>query len=172
MNPTIEELWNDVGRCKAAETCPRLVVRTYWFEPNPGTIDQWQREARFSPSIDRRVVFVCESPTTHAAGPPDFDVPAAKTSGWRCWGGYNASVTDDFWTMRTRFNLQNCWITNVVKCGAGPGREKPDEREVGNCSVFLKRELENDSACGDRARRKDRHTANVSARDQDLAGRV
>jgi uracil-DNA glycosylase family 4 len=51
-------------------------------------------------------------------------------------------VTDDFWKMRTRYNFENCWITNVVKCGAGPGRGKPDDREVANCSVFLKRELE------------------------------
>jgi hypothetical protein len=142
MDPLVTKLWTDVAACKAAETCSRLPVRTYFFEPNPGTVAAWQSETRFSPSVDRRVVFVCESPTKHAKGDPDFIVPGTGVSGWRCWGGYNASVTDGFWKAREAYGLGNCWITNVVKCGAGPGMGKPNIAEIERCSTFLRRELE------------------------------
>lgn len=142
MRADIAALWEDVGVCKSRKTCSRLGVRTYWFEPNPGTLASWQREQRFSPGVDRRVLFVCESPTKHASGSPDFALPGAQIDGWRCWGGYNATVTDGFWRARTKYGLQNCWITNIVKCGAGPGLGKPVSEEVLNCSPFLRREIE------------------------------
>src|SRR5438105_845969 len=118
MADEVLSLWTDVARCKADKTCSRLTVQDYWYEPNPGTRASWISEGLFE-RIDTRVVFVCESPTKHATGAADFNVPGVGIDGWRCWGGYNAISTDQFWDIRREFGLEQTWITNVVKCGAG-----------------------------------------------------
>lgn len=136
----IRQLWIDVGRCKDTQTCNRLTVRARWFEPNPGTIKFWQDDDRFVHGVDRRVVFVCESPTKKTLGKP-FNVPDVVTQGARCWGGDNAFVTDDFWQVREKYGLGSTWITNVVKCGATVSA-RPVSDEIHACSGFLRRELE------------------------------
>ncbi|MGH2511710.1 MAG: uracil-DNA glycosylase family protein, partial [Candidatus Limnocylindrales bacterium] len=59
--------------------------------------------------------------------------------GYRCWSGYNARNTDRFTEYRMRYGFQNCFITNVVKCGVQGG--KPDEHDIKRCAGFLYREL-------------------------------
>lgn len=139
-NSLVEELWHDIGHCKDSETCSRLSVRARWFEPNPGTLRSWRVDGKYLRGVDRRVVFVCESPTKRTLG-LTFDVPGVRTQGARCWGGDNAFVTDDFWLVRERYGLGSTWITNVVKCGA-TASARPVSEEVRACSPFLKRELE------------------------------
>jgi hypothetical protein len=65
------ELFFDVAACKLAagsrdgvgELCSDLRFRSQYLEPNPGTIEHWREEHHFyKPDIDRRVLFLCESP--------------------------------------------------------------------------------------------------------------
>lgn len=129
----------DEARCKAAETCPRLHVRSRFHEPNSRTLPTWQSvEGFYRDGIDRRVAFVCESPSkTRDPITPDFIVEGVD--GYRCWSGYNARNTDPFTAFRREHGLEHSFITNVVKCGMKGG--KPDEDDTRRCSNFLWREL-------------------------------
>jgi hypothetical protein len=143
MNQAVRELWQDIGQCKQDKTCWRLDVRTRWFEPNPGSIDWWKARGDFPSGVDRRVIFVCESPTAHGGAAPQFEVPLAggqSIGGRRCWAGDNAEATDGFWQMRRAYGLHHTWITNLVKCGATVSA-KPRADEVRECVRFLAREL-------------------------------
>src|SRR5688572_25088462 len=79
-----QALFEDEAACKARQTCRRLGVRELYFEPNPGTLQQWQeRHGFYRPGLDRRVVFVAENPSDRRSDPPDFLI--GDMSGWRCW---------------------------------------------------------------------------------------
>ena len=132
-----------MAACKAGGKCPRLAVRELFFEPNPRTLSVWQAKNGFYASgIDRRVVFVCESPSeVRRYTPPEFVVGGVE--GYRCWSGHNPKAVP-FLEVRERFGLQNCLVTNAVKCGV-PRPSTPSrltEIEMKNCSSFLGRELE------------------------------
>ena len=101
---------SEIRLCKLNATCPNLNSRSYYFEPNPDTAARWADEGRFTKGIDRRVMFVCESP-----GPQGID---AGVNTQRCW----ALTTQDarFKDVREKYGLQDCYITNIVKCGVRP----------------------------------------------------
>lgn len=131
----------DEGRCKAAGTCGRLTIRGHYHEPNASTIEQWRAEGLYTNGIDRRVIFVCESPSDAARGrPPEFFVQGVGS--YRTWAGLNHR-TKPFFDMRRRLGFEHCMITNTVKCGCPSGvRDKPNTVEIGNCAPFLRREIE------------------------------
>ena len=127
-----EKLLQEIRRCKEARTCRSLTVRPYYFEPNPETADIWRLQGCFLREIDRRVVFVCESP-----GPSDNRRKSAAAQ--QCWAG---SPRDKrFQEVRSKYGLQNCYITNSVKCGVRRGTRHTDA-ELENCIRFLAQELE------------------------------
>lgn len=138
-----KDLFHDVARCKVACTCPRLGIRELFFEPNPGTLGLWRSQHGFyRDGIDRRIVFVCESPSDRQppGSPGAFTVEGRH--GLVCW---NYTYQDDrFREVRAKYGFQHCYITNVVKCGV----KKPStpanltEAEGQACSSFLVRELE------------------------------
>jgi hypothetical protein len=139
----LRRVFMNEARCKASRACARLDVREYFFEPNPATMDRWvQRNGLYRDGLDRRVVFVCESPSqVNKAGSPDFHVEGID--GYTCWAGYNPR-TAPFLEVRKQFGLENCMITNAVKCGV-PRPSTPSrltESECGACAPFLARELE------------------------------
>ena len=112
--------WNELikaeAECKARGTCPRLAIRELYFEPNPGTRSHWfERYGFYGAGIDRRVMFVAESPSDrrHRADAADFEVNGLK--GWRCWD-YTAQ-DERFRAARQRYGFEHCLITNAVKCG-------------------------------------------------------
>jgi uracil-DNA glycosylase family 4 len=122
-----EALLNDIAACKAACTCPALRLRAQYFEPNPRTLDQWQAGGRYL-HLDRRVVFVCESPGPRCAADGPF-------RGWSI-GRHDAR----FLEARLRYGFADCYLTNVVKCGVRTGRQHTPE-ELAACRRFLLREL-------------------------------
>jgi uracil-DNA glycosylase family 4 len=130
----------EVASCKAAGTCNRLTVRGNFFEPNPETIRTWQRVGLYAEGVDRRVVFVCESPSsTYDGTTPDFRVMGV--GGYRTWAGRNHR-TNAFLEMRRQYRLENCLITNVAKCGCpGSVKNKPTSLEAERCSRFLAAEI-------------------------------
>lgn len=130
------------ARCKAAASCPRLTIRELFFEPNPFTIEKWQREhGCYRQGLDRRVVFICESPSDrrHRDDPADFKVRGVK--GWQCW---NTTPQDArFRSARERYGFQDCLVTNAVKCGV-PRPSTPanlTDEEANRCAGFLADEL-------------------------------
>jgi uracil-DNA glycosylase len=126
------DLMGDIRSCKRARTCPSLTSRGYYFEPNPVTIDQWRAEGLYKSPIDRRVVFVSESP-----GKTGWSEDTSRTI--RCWT--NTEYDDRFRQARERFGFINCYLTNVVKCGVRAGASHTDH-ELASCRRFLVRELE------------------------------
>lgn len=136
---SFELVLKDEALCKAAATCPSLTVRSRFHEPNVCTLATWQSTDRFYlEGIDRRVVFVCESPSK-TPGPPSPDFLVEGVGGYRCWSGYNARNTDRFTDLRRLHGFENCFITNAVKCGVQAG--KPDNEDIARCAGFLFREL-------------------------------
>lgn len=163
-----EELLTAVGECKARETCSHLQVRGNFFEPNPRTLTHWQGchqdkfgEGFYKRGVDRRIMFVCESPSAVTPSSwgtkmnecdeerwSDGDFSVAGVTGFRPWDQYTRHAAL-FRTFREDEGLGSCWITNVVKCGRLEGRnglkaieDKPDPDEIGACSQFLIREVE------------------------------
>ena len=125
-------LMNDIRQCKNAKTCPKLKTRQYYFEPNSFTISDWKRKDLFQKTIDRRVVFVCESP-----GPS-----APRTRSERVEPCFYSSPRDErFEKARREYGLENCYITNTVKCGVRSG-SKHNQSEIEACRGFLLREIE------------------------------
>ncbi len=138
-------LMEDVAACKAAETCPRLGVREYFSEPNPWTLDLWRSDGLYVDGIDRRVIFICESPShIEKQTPADFDY--CGRPGYRAWGGFLTGYDNKTWRfLKTRYlyGLENCPIVNVVKCGfPGKVENKPTDGESTRCSRFLVKEIE------------------------------
>ncbi len=136
------QLIDNEARCKVARTCPRLEVRELFFEPNPFTIEAWRRNHGFYvQGIDRRVVFVCESPSDRRDRNDAADFEIAGQRGWVCW---NYTAQDRrFREARVRHGFQDCLVTNAVKCGR-PTPSTPAEltdEEAENCSAHLIAEL-------------------------------
>ena len=133
----------DEAECKARETCPRLKIRELFFEPNPGTLGKWQEQRQFyREGIDQRLMFVCESPSQRKDPGSDPDFAVNGQPGWICW---NVTSQDArFREMRIRYGLQNCVITNSVKCGLLRPSTPANltDVEVGSCAGFLRREIE------------------------------
>ncbi len=82
--------------------------------------------------IDRRVVFVCESPGPSGKG-------TKSTAVKRCWAETHRDKR--FQEVLVKYKFQNCYITNTVKCGARQGK-RHKHAEIEACIGFLLRELE------------------------------
>ncbi len=130
------KLFREIKRCKDARRCPDLKSRCYYFEPNPDTISEWmQKEKFYVHEIDRRVMFVCESPGKQFA-------TENLSCTIRCWNGTGGTAQDKvFKKARMDNDFSNCYITNTVKCGFRIGRTKHLEQEIERCLPFLKREI-------------------------------
>lgn len=124
-------LFSEIASCKQARTCPELESRAFYFEPNAATAAAWSEAGYFRDALDRRVVFVCESP-----GPSVAD--RTSTDAEICW----RQTTRDarFQRIRDEYGLASCMITNTVKCGVRGGSRHLEE-EIGACSGFIVREL-------------------------------
>lgn len=126
------QLFQEIRRCKEVPTCPALPIRPYYFEPNPETATEWTSHRRYEGQIDRRVVFVCESP-----GPSGEEM--GPTPAKRCW---SESPRDKrFQAVLENYGLHACYITNTVKCGPRQGPRHTDA-EIDACIGFLVREIE------------------------------
>lgn len=136
------DILHDEAACKRAETCPRLEIRHLFHEPNVHTLPVWNEEHGFyQDGLDRRVIFVCESPSDRRdrTDPPHFTVDGHP--GWICW---NLTWQDRrFREARARHGFQNCLITNAVKCGlVRPSTPaKLTHEEISSCVGFLRREI-------------------------------
>ena len=158
----MESILNDLSKvieqikeCKLKKTCSELdESRQYFFEPNSITIQDWQKyEKTFLQGIDRRVVFVCESPGGFAKGVVPANFPSDGSKLYRAWATFdpnpginNSKLRNNkkFKEFRDLAGLSNCHITNICKCGKIPSNRKPrrhTESEIDNCSIFLKKEL-------------------------------
>lgn len=131
-NGQFAALMDDILKCKKARRCPSLDIRQYYFEPNPSTIADWKIKNLFVEGIDRRVVFVCESPGSSAHKAP---IGSVET----CF--YQSPRDKRFEEARCKYDLQNCYITNTVKCGVRQGA-KHTQSEVEACRSFLVREID------------------------------
>jgi uracil-DNA glycosylase family 4 len=125
-------LMNDILKCKSAKRCPSLGIRQFYFEPNPSTVSDWKKKNLFAEAIDHRVVSVCESP-----GPSADKAPIASVE--PCF--YSSPRDDRFEKARRKYGLENCYITNTVKCGVRRGT-KHTQSEVESCRCFLVREID------------------------------
>jgi len=77
-------------------------------------------------------MFVCESPGEQIK---DYDCMDLR----RCW---SATAQDHrFYAMRRAYGLENCYLTNSVKCGVRRGGRHTDA-EMDGCGKFLASELE------------------------------
>lgn len=126
-------LFQDLLKCKGNKTCKNLTCRGYYFEPNSYTLNTWQKEGLYKNGIDRRAIFVCESPG------PSQRLPKNSTVVERCW--YSSPRDQHFLAARKKYGFENCYVTNVVKCGVRVGGRHTEE-EITNCFKFLKREIE------------------------------
>ena len=133
------EVLHDLRKCKKNKTCEGLTRRTFYFEPNEFTIKMWQEEGLYKKGIDGRALFVCESPGPKSA------VKEEDITVKRCWGKENADPAviwrlERFRKLRESYGLENCFMTNVVKCGPKKGKNHTHE-ETKNCSEFLDKEI-------------------------------
>jgi len=126
------QLFLEIRRCKEARTCRSLAIRPYYFEPNPETAREWRAQGSFLCEIDRRGVFVCESP-----GPSGSRTK--PTIAKRCWA--ESPRDKRFQEARAKYGFQDCYITNTVKCGVRRGMRHTDA-ELNACIGFLVRELD------------------------------
>jgi hypothetical protein len=157
MNEIIKKLSvlaEDIKKCKLEKFCPELdESRQYYFEPNHVTLAEWQKyEQAFRNGINTDAVFLCESPGGFAKGvnPPGF--PADGSEIYRGWAtedlndGIQISKLRNnkkFKEFRQKTGLDDCYITNICKCGKIPKpRTKHTNHEISLCSKFLKKELE------------------------------
>jgi hypothetical protein len=134
-----DEVLQELKECKKKKTCKGLTCRAFYFEPNRYTINKWREEGLYKKGIATRVIFVCESP-----GPGSNVVPE-NIDVKRCWGKENANPNSiwrlrRFRELRENYGLENCYITNVVKCGPKNGLTH-SKHEIDHCSEFLKDEL-------------------------------
>lgn len=126
-----EALFKAIRACKSANTCPALRTRQFFYEPNGCTAPLWKDEGLFSDGIDRRVMFVCESPGPSASE----GTPAVPK---RCWSITKRDLR--FQEARKKYGFESCYITNTVKCGVRSGR-RHSQSEVNSCRPFLIREI-------------------------------
>lgn len=125
-------LLGEISQCKRNRTCSKLNVRQHYFEPNSKTIGEWHRENRFTGEIDRRVMFVCESPSSSGGGK---DSPTVL----RNWAPVGPARR--FACILKEYGLDHCYITDAVKCGEREGSFHTDQ-EIDYCVTFLAREIE------------------------------
>ncbi len=125
-------LCKDIMACKTAQTCPTLNTRQFYFEPNPFTIPFWKSKELFADGISYRVMFVCESP-----GPSALEGDAENIE--PCFYGSPRDLR--FQEIRRKYDLENCYITNTVKCGVRRGA-RHSGFEVEKCRRFLVREID------------------------------
>ncbi len=78
---------------------------------------------------DYRAFFIAESPSTAGGvGIKDNTENFSKTGADRL-----------FHSVRKKYGLENCYTTDLVKCGIAAG--KPDQSKVDNCLAYLKEEI-------------------------------
>lgn len=128
------ELFNRIKACKDnKDNCLKLHERrVFYFEPNPETANHWANNGLFTSKIDTSVVFVGESP-----GPSGRNTEADKVS--LCF--WNGKYDERFLRIRRKYGLENCYLTNTVKCGIRE-KGKHDNEEIDKCIHFLRDELE------------------------------
>lgn len=126
------QLLRDLRRCKESRKCPSLRIRSYYFEPNPETADDWRNQGFYQGEIDSRIVFVCESPGSSGGEIRSPDIKRCWAESWR---------DKRFQNVLLNYQLQNCYIANTVKCGVRQGGRHSDS-EIDACIEFLVRELE------------------------------
>lgn len=126
-------LFADIRSCKQRKTCPELTTRALYFEPNPSTAAEWAERSLFLRPIDRRVMFVCESPSNWTDRGESLE-PVA------CWAD-DGHRSRRFQSVRERFGFADCFLTNSVKCGPRRGGCHTEE-ELQACAPFLIREIE------------------------------
>jgi len=125
-------LFNDIRECKNAKHCPELNIRQFYYEPNGFTISFWNDKGLWREGIDHRVVFVCESPGPSAAEGTAEDVQPC----------YHGSHRDRrFQEVRRKYDFENCFITNTVKCGVRRGAQH-SPFEIKACRGFLLCEID------------------------------
>lgn len=127
------DLMKEIRLCKEAGRCPDLTSRSYYFEPNPATVLEWQAAAVYSKPVNPHVVFVCESPGPRFAS-------ENEAAPLRCWAEGESWRDRRFLEARKKWGLADCYITNTVKCGGI--RRRHTEQELRRCRDFLVRELE------------------------------
>lgn len=125
-------LYKDISKCKASKKCSELDYRHFYFEPNPFTFPSWKNKGLFVNGITNRVMFVCESP-----GPSAVEVDDTSTE--PCF--YSSPRDRRFQEVRSKYHLEDCYITNTVKCGDRKGYRHTGS-EIENCRPFLVREID------------------------------
>ncbi len=147
-----DELLPALRKCKEDKNC-NLICRAFYFEPNKHTIKKWQEECFYKEESStkreiKRAIFVCESPGPGGQVEPD-DIEVK-----RCWGKENANkewislrnldrfpIRPNGYEYSSIFN--NCYITNIVKCGPRPkSTAHHSDEEIKSCSKWLEKELE------------------------------
>ena len=139
----LQDLLQREAACKQGKTCPRLEVRELFFEPNHHTLSHWRKHGTgpfYTNGIDRRLVFVAESPSNRRPRSDAADFNVGGQRGWRCWDYTRQDA--NFREARERHGFQDCLITNAVKCGPLRLPAKLTDKEASSCSQFLRAELE------------------------------
>lgn len=127
-------LFKDLRNCKNKRTCPSLTLRPYYFEPNEKSVCEWHAEGMYLGKLDPRVVFVCESP-----GHFDHDKQYREVE--QCFFGTKREWK--FHKARKEAGLQDCYMTNTVKCGVRDRKKykRHSDEEIEACTPFLVQEL-------------------------------
>ena len=94
------------------------------------------RDARYCGGVgnDYRVMFIAESPST-SGGTGKYP----GTDGFY-WGPARTQDDELFRMVRSEYGLENCYTTDLVKCGVASG--KPTHEKITNCLPYIKKELE------------------------------
>lgn len=148
-----DEVLRDIEKCKKGKLgkragqnwiiCKDLECRVFYFEPNKDTIKKWREKQKFyKKGIDRRVIFVAERP-----GPTPGLIPH-DTTVHRIFCVENdsrpgvARKLERCHQVRKQYGLENCYLTNIVKCSRFTGTDSPCVHEINECSKHLIREIE------------------------------
>jgi uracil-DNA glycosylase family 4 len=126
------KLLKEIQICKLEKRCSYLNTRQFYFEPNSFTIKSWNQRGLYQKELDNRVMFVCESPGPSADKEPGSNIVPC----------FFYSARDHYFEeARRKYGLENCYITNTVKCGPRRGT-KHTQAEVEACRAFLLREID------------------------------
>lgn len=88
-------------------------------------------DARYCGGVgtDYRVMFIAESPST-----------SGGTGIFKPEKNFSSTHADNlFREVKTKFGLENCYTTDLVKCGIPKG--KPTNQKINNCLNYLKQEI-------------------------------
>jgi uracil-DNA glycosylase family 4 len=143
-----DEVLRELKECKKGKlagqnwtTCKDLSCRAFYFEPNKCTIKKWQeKDGFYKKGIDRRVLFVLERPG------PKPEVKEEDISVKRCFSEENANngakrKLKRFLDVRKQKGLENCYMTNIVKCSKYSENKHPSVDEIDECSKHLIKEI-------------------------------